>query len=136
MSSFFIMYINFTSKNLNEYNKIIDVLMSCKTPSHHDIVKNMAKQFAKNCDHRLGMLRKYAWIKLLRFSLEGFKNYKSYKHSTDTQIESIIIHCNEWVTQYDQWVQEEKEKEEKDKKSKIDIKGFKHLFKKKKRKSE
>lgn len=136
MSSFFIMYINFTSKNLNEYNKIIDVLMSCKTPSHHDVVKTMVEQFAKNCDHRLRMLRKYAWIKLLRFSLVGFKNYKSYRHSTDTQIESIVIHCNEWVTQYDQWIQEEREKEEKDKKSKIDIKGFKHLFKKKKRRSE
>lgn len=141
MSSFFNMFTKFTTRNLNEYNKIIDVIVSCETPSHHNTAKNMIEQFAKNCDHRIHMLWKNAWIGLLDLSFNGFREYNSYKMTTNVQIESVINHCNEWLTQYTQWEQEEKEQEEKQeqkKRAKIDIIGFSPLFKKKKskRKSE
>lgn len=128
------MYINFTSKNLNEYNKIIDTIVSCEKPSQYNMVKNMIEQFAKNCDHRIHMLWKNVWIKLLDLSFNGFKEYNSYKITTNIQIESIINHYNEWLTQYTNWELEEKENKEKheqEKRIKKDIKGFSILFKKK-----
>lgn len=138
MSSFFNMFIEFTTRNLNEYNKIIDVIVSCETPSHHNIAKNMIEQFAKNCDYRIHMLWKNAWYNLFKLNFKGFRKYQSYKLSTNIQIESVINHHNEWLNQYSLWEQEEKELEEKreqKKRSKIDIAGFSVLFKKKKRKS-
>ena len=139
MSSFFNMFTKFTTKNLNEYNKIIETICSCENLSHHNVVKNMIEQFAKNCDHRLHLLWKNAWCGLLRLNFRGFEKYRSYKLSTNVQIESVINHCNEWLTQYKTWEQEEKdleEKREQKKRAKIDIAGFSALFKKKtKRKS-
>ena len=77
------------------------------------IAKNMIEQFAKNCDHRLHILWKNAWYNLFKLNFKGFRKYQSYKLSTNIQIESVINHCNEWLTQYTQWEQEEKEQEEK-----------------------
>ena len=138
MSSFFNMFTEFTTRNLNEYNKIIKTIVSCENLSHHNVIKNMIEQFAKNCDHRIDLLWKNVWYELLRLNFKEFRKYQSYKLSTNTQIKSVINHCNEWLTQYNLWEQEEKdleEKREQKKRAKIDIAGFSVLFKKKKRKS-
>lgn len=138
MSSFFNMFTEFTTRNLNEYNKIIETIGSCENLSHHNVVKNMIEQFAKNCDHRIELLRKNAWHELFKLNFKGFRKYQSYKLSTNIQIKSVVNHCNEWLSQYNAWEQEEKdleEKREQKKRAKIDIAGFSVLFKKKKRKS-
>ena len=138
MSSFFNMFTEFTTRNLNEYNKIIETIGSCENLSHHNVVKNMIEQFAKNCDHRIELLRENAWHELFKLNFKGFRKYQSYKLSTNIQIKSVVNHCNEWLVQYNAWEQEEKdleEKREQKKRAKIDITGFSVLFKKKKRKS-
>lgn len=137
MSSFFNMYIEYTDRNLKEYNKILITLISCQTLSQFDVVKNMAEQFARNCDHRQKTLKKNAWKDLLCLSTNGFRNYYSYVESTSIQIENVINHCNEWVHQYDEWLADEKKKEEEielKKKTRKYISGFTDLFKKKRKK--
>lgn len=129
------MYIEFTTKNLREYNKIIDVLVSCSKPEQFDITKNMVDNFARNCDFRLYKLKRRALSHF--YSLNIWKEYKSYRTTSNIQIESIINHCNEWLKNYDEFLIEQKsqtEKEEQKKKSKKDIKGLASLFKKKSKK--
>lgn len=129
------MYIEFTTKNLREYNKIIDVLVSCSKPEQFDITKNMVDNFARNCDFRLYKLKRRALSHF--YSLNIWKEYKSYRTTSNIQIESIINHCNEWLKNYDEFLAEQKlqtEKEEQKKKSKKDIKGLASLFKKKSKK--
>ena len=129
------MYIEFTTKNLREYNKIIDVLVSCSKPEQFNITKNMVDNFARICDFRLYKLKRRALF--LFYSLTIWKEYKSYRTTTNIQIESIVNHCNEWLKNYDEFLVEQKlqtEKEEQKKKSKKDIKGLASLFKKKSKK--
>ena len=129
------MYIEFTTKNLREYNKIIDVLVSCSKPEQFNITKNMVDNFARNCDFRLYKLNRRALFHF--YSLNIWKEYKSYRTTTNIQIESIVNHCNEWLKNYDEFLVEQKlqtEKEEQKKKSKKDIKGLASLFKKKSKK--
>lgn len=131
------MYIDFTSKNLAEFYKIVQVLDTCEYPTQFDIVKNMARQFGKNCDFRQSKLKKIAYKKLLKFSVQGFDDYFKYKESTSNQVQTIIDKCNLWLTEYDNWVTEQKAKEESNKlkaNSKISIIGFQKLFKKKNQK--
>ena len=90
------MYMECADRNLKEYNKILSTLISCQTTSQFDVVKNMAEQFARNCDHRQKTLRKNAWKELLYFSTNGFCKYYDYVESTSIQIEGVINHCNEW----------------------------------------
>lgn len=129
------MYMEFTTKNLREYNKIINVLVSCSKPEQFNITKNMVDNFARNCDFRLYKLKRRALFHF--YSLNIWKEYKSYRTTTNIQIESIVNHCNEWLKNYDEFLVEQKlqtEKEEQKKKSKKDIKGLASLFKKKPKK--
>ena len=60
------MYIEYTSRNLKEYNKIMKVIDCCETTQHFEIVKSMAETFANNCDFRLGKLYRRSWYGLKR----------------------------------------------------------------------
>jgi hypothetical protein len=130
-------YIEYTSKNLKEYYKILDTISSSTNPEQFEVAKNMASQFAKNCDFRQSKLKKLAWIKTFKFSMKGWDDYYSYKKTTTEQIESIISIYNLWLDQYNEWVELqrlEEEQRENDKRKKILITGFEGLFKKNKRK--
>ena len=127
------MYTEYTTKNLNEYNKIMKVIDCCETTVHFEIVKNMAETFANNCDFRLEKLRRRSWFGLRR---SYYKEYKSYKESADIQVHSIVDECNDWAQQYQEWeaTAAKQREEEKDKRPpKKDIVGFAKLFKKNKR---
>lgn len=130
-------YIEYTSKNLKEYYKILDTISSSTNLEQFEAAKNMASQFARNCDFRQNKLKKSAWIETLKFSMKGWDNYYSYKKTTTEQIESIISIYNLWLDQYNEWVEHQRledEQRENDKRKKILITGFEGLFKKNKRK--
>ena len=126
------MYTEYTTRNLNEYYKLVSVIDGVKNPEQYDAFKNMVEQFARNCDFRQDNLKRLAWLRTLKLDLRGWREYRSYKTSTMTQIEAVINLCNLWTEQYDQWIQDEKAEEEeleKLKKKKIDINGFGTCFK-------
>lgn len=131
------MYKEYTTRNLNEYRKLVSVIDGVKNPEQFEVFRNMVEQFARNCDFRQEQLEKYAIRKLFMLSTKAWREYKSYKTSTMIQIDAVIKLCNLWNEQYDQWIQDEKTEEEefeKQKKQKIDIEGFNPCFKLKKKK--
>ena len=134
MSSFFNMYIEYTDRNLKEYNKILNTITSCQNKTHYETIISMAEQFARNSDLRRCNLKKRSMYGILKFSLLEYKEYLRYKNSALEQIESIIQHCNDWTQQYDDWTLKQKEIDEKNQKDKKTISGFSELFKKRRSK--
>lgn len=105
MTLFFIMFTEYYTKNLNEYNKIIDVLYSCENTDHIECSQNMVEAFVENSNFRLEKLRKRAaknfWNKLYR------KEYKSYKDIVSYQLDDISTTIQAWVDGYKKSLQEE-----------------------------
>lgn len=131
------MYREYTTRNLNEYHKLVEVISSCKNPDQFEGVKNMVDQFGKNCDFRDSKLKSRIWKTL---SLKAYKEYKSYSKSAHLQVEEIVKIYNMWVEQYSAWeaaemkaVEEEKEANKK-LPPKKNIAGFGTLLKKNKKK--
>lgn len=130
------MYLNFTSKQLVEYNKIINIIESCTNAIHHANTINIIKSFGKTCDYRKYMLKKRAIIKLLKFDIRGWIEYNKYHNATLEQVQSLIDYSNYWLEQFEAWENEqllqkqENENNEK-KKERIYIKGFSNILKKK-----
>ena len=130
------MYVEFISRNLNEYHKIYKVFDSATTPEHFEVAKAMVTQFANNCDKRKELLTERA-CKQLRFlmirkALRCWYERNMYHESTLIQIQDLVDLSNEWAAQYEQWLSDNKVKEEeteKQKKAKIDITGFQSLNK-------
>lgn len=131
------MYLKFTTAQLNEYKKIIDTLNSSTTTTHHAVVMCMLENFAKMCDYRKKMLRKNAWIKLFGFNNLGMREYKLYTISTSKQIDNLINYCKHWREQYTLWEDEMLKEAEENKNSrgeKVNIVGFSKLLKRKRMK--
>ena len=131
------MYREYTTRNLNEYRKIVAIVESCKNFEQFESVKNIVEQFGRNCDFRDTQLKKRIWKTL---SLKAYKEYKSYNTSAHLQVEEIVALCNLWVDQYREWeatearaIEDEKE-EKKKMPPKTDIVGFGGLLRKNKRK--
>lgn len=133
---YYMIYTEYIDKNLQEYNKISDIIESTENPEQFEITKNVAEQFAHNCDVRLDILKQYAILKSLSLKFKYWKYYFTYKKSSEIQIKSVIIMCNNWLEQYNDYLQQQKIEEEEHKnflKDKIDILGFSTLFKKTKK---
>lgn len=130
MSSFFNMYIDFTSRNLNEYHKICKVFEDATTPEHYEVAKEMVTQFACNCDKRRELLTRRA---IWHFYCPSYwKERKAYHRATLIQLQDLIELSNEWTAQYEQWSISNKlqeEEKEKKRKSKRTVTGFQTLNK-------
>ena len=131
------MYVEYTTRNLNEYRKIVAIVESCKNTGQFEVVKNVVEQFGRNCDFRDSQLKKRAWKTLSR---KAYREYKNYNETAHIQVEGVVALCNMWVDQYRAWEEAEAkaiedEKEEKKKMPpKKDIAGFGSLMKKNKKK--
>lgn len=131
------MYREYTTRNLNEYRKIVAIVESCKNLDQLETVKNVIQQFGKNCDFRDNRLKNCIWKTL---SLKAYREYKSYNISARVQIDHILEIYNSWVEQYMAWEEAELKaiEEEKEGKKKMppkkDVSGFGSLLKKNKKK--
>lgn len=128
-------YIEYTTRNLYEYNKLMTIIESTKNQEQFDIVKTMVDLFIHNCIFRRNKLKRIAWLKMLQLSNNGWKKYISYEQSSTIQIESLMMICELWINQYSEWVQAQETEDKEIQKKKIPIEGFSKLFKSKKHKS-
>lgn len=130
------MYLEFTTKQLNEYNKLIKMIESCETAEHYDNTVIIMRSFGKICDNRKRILRNYAIKGLLRFNSQPIDEYYKYKEATMEQIKTLINYSNAWLEQYEAWEKrQEAERVAKgdQREDKIDVVGFAKLLKKKER---
>ena len=131
------MYIEFASKQLYEYNKIIANLESCKNPLQHSTIVRMMKCFGKLCDWRASKLKHRGWIGLLKLQDQPMDDYYRYKRATKEQVQQLIDYSNMWLEQYEAWEKQqdlEAQVEENYRGDKVDIVGFAKLLKKKRKK--
>ena len=131
------MYLEYTTKQLIEYNKLIKIIESCETPKHHSNTVDMMTRFGKICDRRQKTLQIYAIRNLLKFNTQPLDEYYKYKNATKEQVETLINYSNTWVKQYEAWgkKQESEMQANKDYRGdKIDVIGFAKLLKKKRKK--
>lgn len=121
-----IMYIEFTTKQLNEYNKLLTTLDSLQTPEQHAIYVNMVKNFGNICDYRLYRLKKHTIKQCLKFNYKAIKEYKKYKEATSEQATNLVSYSNEWLDKYEEWEKQQNEQERR-----LVVNGFAKLLKKK-----
>lgn len=121
---FFNMYSEFIDKNLKEYYKILATIETCQNEDQFETINNMFLQFGRNCDFRLGKLRK----------IYTYNQYNKYKHLIEAQIQDIANKSKEWHESYNEWVQEQQRLEEEIKDNPESIRGYSCLFKKHKKK--
>lgn len=124
------MYINYCTKNLEEYYKILRTLNTCETAYHYEVVTAMLELFYENCTDRINNLRIKAIKYILFGKFEYIKQYKSYKRSAVTQFNDLAAKCKEWIELYssEQNINQETGKDKPKKKRKV-IYGFNKLFK-------
>lgn len=131
------MYIEFTSKQLHEYNKIVANIEGCENPLQHSTIVRMMKCFGKLCDWRAKELKRYGWLGILKFQNQPMDEYYRYKRATKEQVQQLIDYSNTWLDQYEAW-EKQQELEAQTKESyrgdKVDIVGFAKLLKKKRKK--
>ena len=129
-------YLNFTSIQLIEYNKIINIIESCTNVIHHTNTINVIKSFGKTCDYRKYILKKQAIIKLLKFDISGWVEYNKYRIATLEQVQSLIDYSNYWLEQFEAWEKEQKQENEREnnQKERIKILGFANVLKKQRKK--
>lgn len=128
-------YIEYTSRNLSEYTKIKNTILSATNKDHFEVVKCMVNTFVNNCNFRSSLLKKIAICNILSFN--HWREYKLYHDSASEQLDSLTEICSAWVDQYNEWMNEQKQDElDKELKSKKRVKvvGFSSLFKINKRK--
>jgi hypothetical protein len=133
------MYLDFTTKQLNEYNKLIKVIESCTNTIHHTNTINIIKSFGKTCDCRKYILKKQAIIKLLKFDISGWDEYNKYCNATIEQVQSLIDYSNYWLEQFEAWeneqlLQKQEDERENNQKKRIKIQGFANVLKKQRKK--
>lgn len=121
-----IMYIEFTTKQLNEYNKLLTTLDSLQTPEQHATYVNMVKNFGNICDYRLYRLKKHTIKQCLKFNYKAIKEYKKYKEATAEQATNLVLYSNEWLDKYEEWEKRQNEQE-----CRLVVNGFAKLLKKK-----
>jgi hypothetical protein len=131
------MYKEYTTRNLNEYYKIVAAIESCDTLAQFEVARDMVDIFGNNCDFRYARLKRQALSKL---SYTKYKEFRAYHESTKVQIETLIRMCEAWARAYDEWLDmearsnAEREEELKKMPPKKEILGFGALLKKNKRK--
>lgn len=131
------MYKEYTTRNLNEYRKLVEVIHSCKNPEQFEVVKNVAERFGQNCNFRDSKLKSRIWKTL---SPKAYKEYKSYNQTAHLQVDEIIRICNIWVERYNAWeatemkAAEEENETNKRLPQKKNIVGFGTLLRKNKKK--
>ena len=128
------MYLEFTSKQLHEYNKLVANIQGCTNPDQHDIIVNMMKCFGKLCDWRASKLKHRGWISLLKLQTEPMDEYYKYKRATKEQIQVLVDYSNMWLDQYEVWEKQQVEEEKNEQTKKIGVVGFAKLLKKKRKK--
>lgn len=125
------MYLDFTTKQLNEYNKLIKVIESCSNPDHHTSTVNIIQSFGKLCDNRKNILKKRAWVNIFKFNFTPMTEYMKYKEAALEQVQSLIDYSNYWLDQYNIWETEQQKCNEENKKERIKIIGFSNILRKK-----
>ena len=115
---------NYMSKSLNEYNKVIATINSCKNEDHLDSAVNMANAFINNCNYRLDKLD----------SIFTSKQFNQLNNFVESAIAEITTYINCWKEAYSEWVQEQQRLEEEAEEIPEKIRGYGCLFKKTKRK--
>ena len=125
------MYLDFTTKQLNEYNKLIKVIESCSNPDHHISTVNIIHSFGKLCDSRKNILKKRAWVNMFKFNFAPMAEYMKYKEATMEQVQSLIDYSNYWLDQYNAWETEQQKYNEENKKERVKIIGFSNILRKK-----
>jgi hypothetical protein len=133
------MYLDFTTKQLKEYNKLIKFIESCTNAIHHTNTINIIKSFGKTCDCRKYILKKQAIIKLLKFDISGWDEYNKYCNATIEQVQSLIDYSNYWLEQFEAWeneqlLQKQEDERENNQKKRIKIQGFANVLKKQRKK--
>jgi hypothetical protein len=131
------MYIEFTSKQLHEYNKIVANIESCENPQQHSTIVRMMKCFGKLCDRRASKLKRRGWIGLLKLQNKPMNEYYKYKHATKEQVQVLVDYSNMWLDQFEEWEKQQEldaQTKENYRGDKVDIVGFAKLLKKKRKK--
>ena len=130
------MYLEFATKQLNEYNKLIKIIESCETVEHHSNAIVILRSFGKMCDSRKRKLRNLAIKNALKLQFETINEYYKYKEATMEQVKTLIDYSNSWIDQYEAWEksQEIQAQSQSDRGEKIDVVGFAKLLKKKRKK--
>lgn len=125
------MYLEFTTKQLKEFEKLIAILESCTNPDQHMIATNILNNWGHMCDHRSKRLKKAGLIGMCKLQFKPYKEYKRYIVATGEQVQYLIDYSNMWLDQYKEW-EKEQESASKDK-DRIYVTGFSKLLKKKKK---
>lgn len=119
------MYLEFTTKQLKEYNKLLSVLDSIENPDQHESYTHMVQNFWNLCDYRIYTLKKYTIKQCVKFNYKAIREYKKYKEATIEQANNLIVYSNEWLSRYEEW-----EKQQNNQENRLVINGFTKLLKK------
>ena len=131
------MYIEFTTKQLHEYHKLVTNIEGCENPNQHSTIIRMLKCFGKQCDWRARQLRKRGWIGFLKFQNKPMDEYHKYKEATREQVNNLVEYSNIWLDQFEAWEKAQTEElaaKENYRGDKVDVVGFAKLLKKKRKK--
>lgn len=124
------LFLEYTSANLKEYNKIMATINSSQTLDHYEVLTNMCSQFGKNCDHRLDALKRRIWRE---WTFNSIKDYYRYKDSTLIQVKALMDRLKYFYDSYQEWLKEyniEQEEKKSKKAQKKTVMGFSKLLKK------
>lgn len=100
------MYLKYRSLNTFEYDKLVKVIESCKTEDQFNVAKEMFECFGIHCDFRDEKLKK-DWLNHI-WNIAKYKVWKEYRTVATEQIDSIVSIANLWVSQYQAWLDEQK----------------------------
>ena len=128
------MFIEYYSKNLNEYQKIISTLDSCETWDAFLYIEKMSLSFVKHCENR-DIKLKNRWLKQI-WNYRRYRGWKMFTKAATIQCETAAHKIKTWADGYQMALEEAKtliQKEEEESKKRKIISGFVPLFKKKKK---
>ena len=128
------MFIEYYSKNLNEYQKIISTLDSCETWDAFLYIEKMSLGFVKHCENR-DIKLKNRWLKQI-WNYRRYREWKMFTKAATIQCETAAHKIKTWADGYQMALEEAKtliQKEEEESKKRKIISGFVPLFKKKKK---
>ena len=128
------MFIEYYSKNLNEYQKIISTLDSCETWDSFLYIEKMSLSFVKHCENR-DIKLKNRWLKQI-WNYRKYREWKMFADAASIQCETAAHQIKVWADGYQMALEEAKtliQKEEEESKKRKIISGFVPLFKKKKK---
>lgn len=129
------MYLEFTTKQLKEFDKLVSIVESCTNPDQHSVATHVLKNWGHMCDRRSKLLKKRGIISMFKFQFKPYKEYRKYVIATNEQVEYLIEYSNMWLEQFEAWVNEQQQVEAEAKaKERTQVVGFSKLLPKKRKK--